>query len=184
MLRTLLTPLSARFALSPSSPQPGLNSARRDELSPEEFARDVLIELMKTSVERLKASESLQDRTQVLTEIHKIMLEDARTKDVFREMDGFLVVMSVLSTIQANASDSDETRVEVLEATRLAFVILSEALYLHRENTEYFKDMNLSRKPCFLWFQTVALLSMLWASSYLLRSTDSPCLESLTLDRT
>lgn len=34
--------------------------------------------------------------TQVLVEIHGIMVQDGCMKDVFREMDGFLVLMSVL----------------------------------------------------------------------------------------
>ena len=69
--------------------------------------------------------------------MHKIMLEDAATKDVFREMDGFLVVMSVLSTLQA--VEDEVAKTEVLEATRLAFVMLSESLEDHVENKEYFK---------------------------------------------
>ena len=82
--------------------------------------------------------------TQVLSEIHKIMLQDACTKDVFREMDGFLVLMSVLSTIHPTFTEEQKTRsdsagTELLEATRLTFLILSEALHKHNENAEYFK---------------------------------------------
>lgn len=77
-------------------------------------------------------------------EIHKIMLEDACTKDVFREMDGFVVVMSVLSTIQpahswAVSESGDPIVTEVLDATRLVFAILSEALYCHEENITFFE---------------------------------------------
>ena len=77
-------------------------------------------------------------------EIHKIMLEDACTKDVFREMDGFVVLMSVLSTIQpthswAVSSSGDPIVTEVLEATRLVFAILSEALHCHEENVSFFE---------------------------------------------
>ena len=65
MLRSLLSPLSDRFALSP---QPDLSPAPpsdNEEISPEEFARDVLVEVMRNTVERLKVAESLNDRTQV-----------------------------------------------------------------------------------------------------------------------
>ena len=62
------------------------------------------------------------DCKQLLAEMHNVMLEDVATKDVFREMDGFLVVMSVLSTLQA--VDDEVAKTEVLEATRLAFVML------------------------------------------------------------
>ncbi|KAI0646236.1 beach-domain-containing protein [Trametes meyenii] len=144
MFRTLFTPLSARFSLpSPLSPRASSEAPEEpDELDPEDFARDVLVELMRNATERLKTADSLVERIEVLTEIHKIMLQDVCTKDVFREMDGFLVLMSVLSTI--HPTFSKETREEaasseLLEATRLVFVILSEALHKHNENVEYFK---------------------------------------------
>ena len=76
------------------------------------------------------------------------MLEDASTKDVFREMDGFLVVMSVLSTLQA--VDEEEAKTEVLEATRLAFAMLSEALEDHPQNKEYFQVCLHSFSACHL----------------------------------
>lgn len=78
----------------------------------------------------------------MLSEIHKIMLQDACTKDVFREMDGFLVLMSVLSTIHPTFSKETQEEAagsELLEATRLVFVILSEALHKHNENAVYFR---------------------------------------------
>ncbi|OJT13456.1 Beige protein -like protein [Trametes pubescens] len=144
MFRTLFTPLSARFSLpSPLSPRHSQEAPEEsDELDPEDFARDVLVELMRNATERLKTADSLAERIEVLSEIHKIMLQDACTKDVFREMDGFLVLMSVLSTI--HPTFSKETREEaagseLLEATRLVFVILSEALHKHNENAVYFR---------------------------------------------
>ena len=79
----------------------------------------------------------------MLVEVHGIMVQDAFTKDVFREMDGFLVLMSVLSTIQpghswAVAASGDEIVHEVLEAVRLVFVIISEAMDSHKANTSFF----------------------------------------------
>ncbi|RPD65419.1 beach-domain-containing protein [Lentinus tigrinus ALCF2SS1-7] len=145
MLRTLLTPLSARFSLpSPLSPrqQAAEVLSDPDDLDPEDFARDVLVELMRNATERLKTADTLSERIEVLTEIHKIMLQDACTKDVFREMDGFLVLMSVLSTIHPTFSQETQNEAagsELLEATRLVFLILSEALHKHNENVEYFK---------------------------------------------
>ena len=87
---------------------------------------------------------------QVLTEIQKIMLQDACTKDVFREMDGFLVLMSVLSTIHPTFSQETRNETagpELLEATRLVFLILSEALHKHNENVTYFKVSPLLSRP-------------------------------------
>jgi len=72
------------------------------------------------------------------------MLQDACTKDVFRELDGFVVLMSVLSTIQAVASEGlviepeEQVLAEGLQSTRLVFMIASEAMHQHSENTEYF----------------------------------------------
>lgn len=72
------------------------------------------------------------------------MLQDGRTKDVFRELDGFLVLMSVLSTIQ-NRSDSlvvepeEQVLAEVIQSTRLVFMIASEAMHEYPENDEYFR---------------------------------------------
>jgi hypothetical protein len=72
------------------------------------------------------------------------MIQDACTKDVFREMDGFLVLMSVLSTIQPGHSWSmaeagDEIVHEVLEAVRLVFAIVSEAMDSHKANAAFFE---------------------------------------------
>lgn len=63
MFRSLLSPLSGRLPLTPRpevSPVPV-----DDEPAPEDFARDVLVEVMRNTVERLKVAEGLNDRTQV-----------------------------------------------------------------------------------------------------------------------
>lgn len=101
-----------------------------------------------------------------LVEIHKIMLEDPCTKDVFREMDGFVVLMSVLSTIQPThswaVSDSGDSLVtEVLEATRLVFAILSEALHLHEANVSFFE---VSTTPFYLCNIDNTCSSNLWVT--------------------
>ncbi len=72
------------------------------------------------------------------------MVQDACTKDVFRDMDGFLVLMSILSTIQpahswSIASPGDPIVHEVLEAVRLVFTILSEAMDDHHSNSVFFE---------------------------------------------
>ncbi|GBE84628.1 hypothetical protein SCP_0606070 [Sparassis crispa] len=147
MLQSILSPFSARFTL-PVSPRPGTStpiSARPDELAPEDFARDVLIEVMRNSVENLKIAEGLKARTEVLSEIHRILLRDACTKDVFREMDGFLVALNVLSTLhtsipQGGGRSAGQVTVDVLEATRLVFLILADAMDQHKQNKQYFKS--------------------------------------------
>ncbi|EPQ51421.1 beach-domain-containing protein [Gloeophyllum trabeum ATCC 11539] len=148
MLRTLLTPLVARFDLSPrlepTTPKTPAPFGQEDNLAPEDFARDVLVELMRNGVERLKVAEDTQSRIETLSEIHRVMGENRCTKDVFREMDGFLVVMSVLSTVLAvqdgPVKEPEEQVVQnVKEASRYIFTILSEAMYEHNENATYFE---------------------------------------------
>ncbi|OBZ78370.1 Beige 1 [Grifola frondosa] len=76
MLRTLLTPLSARFSLSPlSSRQESVGIPEHDDLAPENFARDVIVELMRNAVERLKAAEELHGRIEKILNISSIPLE-------------------------------------------------------------------------------------------------------------
>ncbi|OCH84794.1 beach-domain-containing protein [Obba rivulosa] len=144
MFRTLLTPLSARFSFSPRlDGVQDLPNAPEDP-APEDFARDVLVELMRNSIDRLKAAEDLKTRIEVLSEIHRILLQDSCTKDVFREMDGFLVLMSMLASLHSSpvpsTARSDDHRADGLEATRLVFVIFSEAMHHHRQNMHYFKN--------------------------------------------
>jgi hypothetical protein len=56
MFSALLTPLRARFE---TSPRVGTvvppSDDNEDDIAPEDFARDVLIELMRNAVEKLKA---------------------------------------------------------------------------------------------------------------------------------
>ncbi|KAJ6565477.1 beach-domain-containing protein [Mycena vulgaris] len=144
MLRTLLTPLRLRFDSSPRSAvtnnvtTPSIPD--EDELDPEDFARDVLIELMRLSVEKLKLAESTHVRMEVLAEIQRIMLQDTpgATKDVFREMDGFVGLMSTFSTALERGMDEGQVS-ETIECSRLAFMITSEAINDHPENAQYFK---------------------------------------------
>lgn len=83
--------------------------------------------------------------SQTLSEIQRIILQDTCTKDVFREMDGFLCLMSVLSTIQDRPTGiavvESETQVlqDTIECTQWVFLILSEAMKNHHANTEYFR---------------------------------------------
>jgi hypothetical protein len=71
------------------------------------------------------------------------MVEDPATKDVFREMDGFVVLVSVLSALHQarsrKASTDTHAFTEALESARLAFAILSEAMRAHPVNKDYFE---------------------------------------------
>lgn len=67
MLQSLLTPLRARFDISPR-PETTFEAVTPvdDEFTPEDFARDVLIELMRNSMEALKAADNIKSRTEVI----------------------------------------------------------------------------------------------------------------------
>lgn len=67
MLHNLLSPITSRFPLTPRPDvSPGVHSIDDDARSAaEDFARDVLVEVMRNAVERLKLAEGLNARTQV-----------------------------------------------------------------------------------------------------------------------
>ncbi|KAH9006451.1 beach-domain-containing protein [Lactarius hatsudake] len=146
MFSALLTPLRARFETSPlvETATPRVDGNEGD-IAPEDFARDVLIELMRNAVEKLKETSDIHTNVGDLTEVHRIMLEDACTKDVFREMDGFVAIINILSTLRTSRDEStlgeDKEQVlgETLEATRLVFVIASEAMSGDEVNVQYFE---------------------------------------------
>ena len=133
MFRTLLTPLSSRFSASiPNTPH---TVNEEDDVSPEDFARDVLIELMRNSIARLKDAQDVGSRLEVLEEILRVAQQDACTKDVFREMDGFLVLINLFTTADIGEPPTEQ----VLELLRLAFAILSVVLKQHTTNMAYFR---------------------------------------------
>lgn len=68
MLQSLLTPLRARFDNShrPETTFESVTAVTVDDgVAPEDFARDVLIELMRNSVEELKVADNIRSRTEV-----------------------------------------------------------------------------------------------------------------------
>lgn len=164
MLRTLLTPLRARFDTSPRLPPQNTPEIHQDELTLEDFARDVLVELMRNSVEELKQAESFDDRmkvcmslglmihsfhlavSQILAEIHRIMNQNSYTKDVFREMDGFLGLYNVLSMLRTSDSSNREEENKKLHRVRLVLEIMSDATFEHDENARFFKVCPLKQR--------------------------------------
>lgn len=65
MLNRLLTPLVAHFDLSPRPDVVPERSADQETEEAESFARDVLIEIMRNSVESLKEAEGLSAKLEV-----------------------------------------------------------------------------------------------------------------------
>ncbi|KAI0002519.1 beach-domain-containing protein [Russula compacta] len=146
MFSALLTPLRARFETQPRVETITTPTADNgDDRAPEDFARDVLIEIMRNAVEKLKTMQDVCSKVETLTEVHRIMLEDACTKDVFREMDGFLVIINILSTLRMYREESlttereEQVLSETIEIARLVFVIVSEAMSDDEINSQYFE---------------------------------------------
>ncbi|KAJ1299892.1 hypothetical protein OPQ81_005012 [Rhizoctonia solani] len=131
MLKSLLTPLKTRFEEAVS--------LRNNEVpvpvpeSPEDFERDARVETMRMVVQSINAVEDDTARMDLLGEASRLMQIDPATKDVFREMDGFLVLMSFLSTSAFSASESPAT------AFDLVMQVFSTAMIDHPINQTHFK---------------------------------------------
>ncbi|KAG9085009.1 hypothetical protein FRC06_003772 [Ceratobasidium sp. 370] len=130
MLKSLLTPLRTRFEEAvalrnePQEPVPE---------SPEDFERDARIETMRMVIQSINAVEDNTARIDLLGEAARLMQVDANTKDVFREMDGFLVVMSFMSTSAFSPSENPTVALEK------ALQIFSLATLDHSVNMCHFK---------------------------------------------
>jgi hypothetical protein len=67
MFSALLTPLRARFETAPQVEAISTPATENvDDIAPEDFARDVLIELMRNAVEKLKTTGDVCSRVEVL----------------------------------------------------------------------------------------------------------------------
>jgi len=64
MFGRLITPLKARFEQS-IRPEKQEDVAQDEDASAEDFARDVLVELMRNAVEKLKEAEDIKDKIEV-----------------------------------------------------------------------------------------------------------------------
>ncbi|KAJ3506661.1 hypothetical protein NLJ89_g6748 [Agrocybe chaxingu] len=147
-------------------------SGAEDLMSPEEFARDVLVELMRGALEEMRvraAGAVVKDQIETLSEIHRIMQQDVaatpssptspapppsefqadptRTKAVFREMDGFLCLMNVLSTLSAGTENNAAEAAESQGGVGDAVIIVSR----HGDEAEEEKDPDQLFRDCVRW---------------------------------
>jgi len=80
----------------------------------------------------------------MMGELHRVMLEDACTKDVFRELVGYLLLVNFLSILHTELEVQtqqpvDELLKKVNEGQRLAFTIFGESMKDHSVNRTYFE---------------------------------------------
>ncbi|KAF8184760.1 hypothetical protein BJ912DRAFT_973913 [Pholiota molesta] len=153
MFQTLLSPLRSRFDLSPRSPtfpaseatspsSSGFANYRGEpDISPEEFARDVLIQLMRNTVEEMKTrgaeppDAGMRGRIEILSEIYRIMQQDGVTKDYPADIHD--EVFSPLTPVLIEPPS--QLKADALECIKLVFLVLSEALEDSIENEVYFR---------------------------------------------
>lgn len=78
-----------------------------------------------------------------MSEMHRIMVQDSCTKDVFRELDGYLLLVSGLSILhtqlESPSVQSEQVLRQVEEALRLVFTLLAESLRGHEQNRRVFE---------------------------------------------
>ena len=75
----------------------------------------------------------------------RIMLPDEVTKNVFREINGLLVSMNVLSPKQDHhLTTTPRMTMVAMNTTPLVFVVSAEATMDHPENSDFFKVPNLN----------------------------------------
>ncbi|KAG9093766.1 hypothetical protein FS749_013788 [Ceratobasidium sp. UAMH 11750] len=130
MLKSLLTPLRTRFEEAVA-----LRNEPREPVpeSPEDFERDARVETMRMVIQSINAVDDDTARIDLLGEAARLMQVDANTKDVFREMDGFLVVMSFMSTGAFSPSENPAIALEK------ALQVFSFATLDHSVNMCHFK---------------------------------------------
>ncbi|EJC99617.1 beach-domain-containing protein [Fomitiporia mediterranea MF3/22] len=140
LLTPLVTPLVNHFDLSPRPGTAFENGEDQETASAENFARDVIIEVMRNSVESLKVAYNLDEKIQTMNEIQRIMIEEPCTKDVFRELDGYLLLINVLSILHSYIEQEGSELMQIEECERLAFNLLAESMNGNIENSQYFQN--------------------------------------------
>ncbi|KAH8108308.1 TIP49 C-terminus-domain-containing protein [Phellopilus nigrolimitatus] len=85
-------------------------------------------------------AEALKAKIEAMGEIRPIIIEDPCTKDVFRELDGFLLVVNVLAILHAYLEQEESGITQTEKGERLAFMLLAEALRGHVSNQHYFEN--------------------------------------------
>ncbi|KAG9311479.1 hypothetical protein JVU11DRAFT_8594 [Chiua virens] len=138
MLRSLLAPLR------------NLQEHGHESISNHDAQSNVLVtadgsdlaNLVGSLVEELKLAEDTHSRTAILSSLLSVVREHSATLDAFREADGFLVLLHVLSTLPATSAalSSPQSTQEVFECMQFAFMLASKALERHSVNLSFFED--------------------------------------------
>ncbi|KAF8327734.1 beach-domain-containing protein [Cantharellus anzutake] len=138
MFSSLLTPLKTAFE-EVRSPRVSTVIQGTVEESPEDFAHDVRVEIIRRTVEDLKVAPNIAAQIEELHQIDTVLREDASMKQVFSELDGFLVLVSVLSTLREMDRSSAESLSTWREYMRVCFSVLCVALSSSPRNQTIFE---------------------------------------------
>ncbi|KIM59893.1 hypothetical protein SCLCIDRAFT_1217340 [Scleroderma citrinum Foug A] len=137
MLRSLLTPLRNLQDFTHEAVHQAEDAGEAQDLSSPQSDQ------MKASMEELKVAASTVDRIAILQRILVMLNEHPRVLDAFRESDGFLVLIHVLSTLPTATSvalTSSWSLQDVLQCMQLAFMVASKALDGHQQNQDFFQE--------------------------------------------
>ncbi|KAH0828735.1 hypothetical protein J3R83DRAFT_3154 [Lanmaoa asiatica] len=139
MLRSLLAPLRN---LQDHAHDTTLNDNAHSTLPVATTEGSALVSQVKSLLEKLKLAEDTHSRITILYSLQSIIGEHSGALDGFREADGFLVLMHVLSTLPATPSalSSPQSTQQVFDCMHLVFMLTSKALDRHAINLAFFEE--------------------------------------------
>ncbi|KAH7926600.1 beach-domain-containing protein [Leucogyrophana mollusca] len=141
MFRSILAPLQSHYGPPVSMLQPP-GDARAETAAHKDL---LACESMRKHVDELKFASDVESRNKSLSLISNTIRQNASTRDVFRNADGFLVLIHVLSMLPASLENSsvtpDSTPInEIFSCMQDTFLIASEALRDHERNIRFFRE--------------------------------------------
>ncbi|KAG1810733.1 hypothetical protein EV424DRAFT_1422048 [Suillus variegatus] len=139
MFRSLLAPWQSHEDLAP--PSPAINIIGGGAPDTSNSGERVAKQTMRDMVEDLKVTEAVVAKTTLLQRIVTLVREVPATKDAFRDSDGFLLLVHVLSTLSTTIGrrGSQSTR-DAVACIKSVFTLASEALKGHAVNLEFFEE--------------------------------------------
>ncbi|KAG8221472.1 hypothetical protein J3R82DRAFT_1685 [Butyriboletus roseoflavus] len=139
MLRSLLAPLRN---LQDHAYETTLNGDAQSSSPLATTEGSTLATQVKYLVEELKLVEDTHSRITILHSIQSVIGEHPFALDAFREADGFLVLMHVLSTLPAmpSALSCPQSTQQVFDCMQLAFILTSKTLDRHSINLTFFEE--------------------------------------------
>ncbi|KAG2136966.1 uncharacterized protein EDB93DRAFT_1253823 [Suillus bovinus] len=139
MFRSLLAPWQSHEDLAPTLPAINITSGGAPD--PSNSGEHVAKQTMRDTIEALKVTEEVVVKTTLLQRIAILVRDVPETKDAFRDSDGFILLVHVLSTLSTKIGrrESQSTR-DVVACIKSVFTLASETLKGHVVNLEFFEE--------------------------------------------